>query len=189
MMAEESFPDAASVWHPRLVATLPFPPSESDHPCKTGQISRTEAEKLVERTKKRWTWFSKAEINHHELGTLGYLPLEIREIILEFDICREIVGSPSQLAYKHGNGPAFDASSYNGKAWWNFRPNAAHLRRVSSTIKAEHDRVLFSKRRFGFDSPISLMRFLKQIKENWEHLRNLLIGVETKHNTLYTPNF
>ena len=78
-----------------LAKTLPFDTYEVPD----------ELQVMLERTKQRWAWFSKAEDHDKErgtqLGTLGYLPWEIRQKIFGnvFDGCRCVKMDHHTLCY------------------------------------------------------------------------------------------
>ena len=62
---------------PAIVSTLPF------NPC---YVRRDRTEEVLQRTLNRWIWFDEALKSDPTLGTLRYLPLEIRQRIWEMVI-------------------------------------------------------------------------------------------------------
>ena len=168
-MAHMQFPDTAPLWHPRFVATLPFNPDD---------VSRWRTEKVLERTRKHWAWFSSVE--GQQLGTFGHLPFEVREIILEFALhCRPTRSLDGLWEYDSKNGSAFNLSAY----YFGFGrrnvidPSMVNLRLASAAIRFEYDQVFLSKRDFRFNEVDTFLSFFKQVKE----VPSVTIGV----NALY----
>lgn len=86
-----------------LAVTLPF---------KKQDVSRSLFERAIDQTQTRWAWFAESrELDTEfstELGTLGYLPWEIRQqilkVVLDGHYCYQSLYS-SYLAEEHGPAP------------------------------------------------------------------------------------
>ena len=126
---------STSLHNPTYLATLPF---EYD------RVPRSRTDNILFRVLERWNWFIEAGELNCALGTLVYLPAEVRSLIWQSLLyCPDTLswdglweygaqGSPYQLsAYYFGFGRRGD-----------FFGNVENLRLVSTQIKAEFDHVV-----------------------------------------------
>lgn len=126
---------STSLHDPTYLVTLPF---DDD------RVPRYISDNIVFRVLERWDWYTKARELDCALGTLAYLPAEVRLLIWQSLLyCRDTwswdglweygaQGSPYQLsAYYFGLGRRGD-----------FFGNVENLRLVSTQIKAEFDHVV-----------------------------------------------
>ena len=147
-----------------FVATLPF---------DQNRRSRYITNAILRRTKNRWFWFAQAQQKHPSLGTLCYLPLEVRKMIWQTVLyCRRTLSCDGLWEYECGLGPVFDLSAY----YFGFGrrifvdSSIENLRLVSSPVKAEYDEA-FLKRPFRFNESMNLICFLNRMPE--QHLSRL----------------
>ena len=159
------------VQDPSFVATPPF---------DLNSIKRYIADPILQRTKKRWAWFARARQINPSLGTLCYLPPEVRGLIWQAVLsCRYTLSCDGLWEYECGLGPVFDLSAY----YFGFGrrifvdSNIENLRLVSSSVKTEYDET-FLKRPFRFNEPMNLAVFLNQMPEQYSsRLKSVEIGV------------
>lgn len=167
-----SLPAESGLWQPRFVLTLPFD--------KDG-CSRWRTEIALQRTKKRWMWYSDARESQPALGTLSYLPVEIRAIIFEHALwCRPTLSADGLWEYDFRHGSPFNLTSY----YFGFGRRKAidqgvgHLRQVSSRIKMEYEDVFLTKTNFRFNEPHGLAEFLSRLTDaQKDRLACMTIGV------------
>jgi len=80
-------------------------------PFKAEDVYPSFREQIIKKTKKRWAWFSYARKKDDNLGTslgtLGYLPWEIRQVVFEMVLRGNF--EESQERYKH----LLDLKRYN----------------------------------------------------------------------------
>ena len=173
----QSFPDleksqTTPQWDPFLVQTLPFDRTQAN-PAST--------ERILKRSRDRWEWFSDAQKADPALGTLSYLPYEIRQLIFVHTLaCRPTLSADGPWEYDYRLGPPLNVSAYyfgeNGRATIDSRING--LRLASSSIKAEYEDVLLSKRTFRFNDPDSLMSFITRLNNaQLSRVFSIAIGV------------
>lgn len=161
---------------PSFVATLPFDQVDT---------KRYITDAILQRTKKRWAWFARARQVNPSLGTLCYLPIEVRELIWQAVLCcRYTLSCDGLWEYESDLGPIFDLSAY----YFGFGrrifvdSNIENLRLVSSTVKTEYDET-FLKRPFRFNEPMKLVGFLNRLPEQYSsRLNSVEIGVCTLYN-------
>lgn len=162
--------------------TISFAPvvlSNSDlaktFPFFNSDVSRKFRKKVLKRTKHRRFWFSKAEEldknRGTQLGTLGFLPWEIRQKVIEnvFDVVYENCWAPK---YEYinletlENRPRMYFGDHFPGEWSSWRTSTpeflpiVHLRDTSASIKVEVEYTFLTKTTFGFDSPNVLKYFL-----------------------------
>ena len=159
-----------------FVATLPF---DQD------SIKRYITDAILQRTKKRWTWFARARQINPSLGTLYYLPPEVRELIWQAVLyCRHTLSCEGLWEYECALGPVFDLSAYYfgfGRRIF-IDSNIENLRLVSSSVRAEYDET-FLKRPFRFNESMNLVVFLNRMPEQQlSRLKSVDIGVCTLYN-------
>lgn len=141
-----------------LAVTLPF--EQQDVLPNVFQLA-------VDQTRKRWAWFSESrELDARmgtELGTLGYLPWEIRRQIL-----KEILDYV--FWYQR------DPRTYRGQEAWPY--DARHLRLSSPTLGLEFDELFLSNTIFKFEWPPDLGKFLGQMSSfHLTRLRRIIISI------------
>lgn len=152
-----------------LRATLPFDISKSG-------ISRYYAARILEQTRKRWSWFVRAQELDLDrgmlLGTLGYLPLEIRLQIykelydLDFSHSRLLFG----LTYRRklyaypDRYPTLDSPLLHHYIVC-VNKNTVEICRASPTLKSEHEQEILRRLNFGFQCPHALEEFLNQLTQ------------------------
>ena len=159
-----------------FVATLPFDQNGN---------KRYITDAILQRTKNRWAWFARARQVNPSLGTLCYLPPEIRELIWQAVLyCRHTLSCDGLWEYECGLGPVFDLSAY----YFGFGrrifvdSNIESLRLVSSSVRAEYDET-FLKRPFRFNEAMNLVVFLNRMPEQYlSRLKSVEIGVCTLYN-------
>ncbi len=164
-----------SLWNPALLATLPFDPNK---------IKRYLTEGVLHRTRNRWTWFAEGERRNPSLGTLGFLPAEIRRMIIENLLyCRPNPSMDGVWEYDHLLGPIFDLQAY----YFGFGRRGLYdmnnsIRLVSSSLRADYDEVFLSDRTFRFNRPDSLAAFLDRLNESQaSRLLSIAIGLDITH--------
>ena len=158
-----------------FVMTLPF---------DQNLVKRYITDAVLSRTKRRWEWFANAQRLNPGLGTLRYLPAEVRRMIWK-DLfqCRDTLSSDGLWEYDCTCGPIFDLSAYyfgfgrRGLANYN---GLKGLRFVSSNVKAESDDVFLTYRTFRFNQAQNLDSFLKQLTPVLsDRIRSIEIGICT----------
>ena len=160
-----------AVQDPSFIATLPF---------DQNSIKRYIADPILQRTKKRWAWFARARQENPSLGTLCYLPPEVRGLIWQAVLsCRYTLSCDGLWEYECGLGPVFDLSAY----YFGFGrrifvdSNIENLRLVSSSVKTEYDKT-FLNRPFRFNEAMNLVAFLNRMPEQYSsRLKSVEIGV------------
>ena len=126
-------------------------------------------------------WFAHAQELDPRLGTLTYLPTEIREMILSHTLSSHPMSNVDGLwEYDHKLGSPFNISAYlfNGYGRAVINPRIGELRQTSSSIKAEFEDVLLSKRTFRFNDPKNLDGFTTQLhKPQLDRVFSIEIGI------------
>ncbi|KAL2040228.1 hypothetical protein N7G274_007131 [Stereocaulon virgatum] len=143
---------------PSFVATLPFDQND---------VQRYIADRVLDRTRRRWTWFFAAREKDPSLGTLSHLPAEIRQHIWRSVLqCRKTLSSDGLWEYEATFGSVFRPSSYH--FGFGRRPFAdsklENLRLVSATVKEEYDEVFFQQS-FRFNQAVNLTKFLDRLTD------------------------
>lgn len=165
-------PQDKSLRDPIFVSTLPFDQHEA---------RRYVTEAVLERTKKKWFWFVEAQRIEPALGTLCYLPPEIRRQIWATVLhCRETLSVEGLWEYDNLKGPVFSLSAYFfGFGRRGLPGNTANrLRLVSKFVKAEYEDAFLSLRTFRFNRPQDLDTFLESFTGNQRsRLRSIAIGL------------
>ena len=150
---------------PAIVSTLPFDPY---------YVRRYKTEEVLQRTVKRWVWFDEASKLDATLGTLSYLPLEIRRRIWEIMLqCEDTLSADGLWEFEHLNSSPFNLSAYYfgfGRRRFH-QVNTIGLRLVSSSVRAEFEDIFLSMRTFRFNRPESLDAFVNHL--TWSQLRRL----------------
>ena len=141
-----------------FVLTLPF---DQD------LVQRYITDAVLHRTKRRWEWFAEAQTLNPALGTLRYLPAEVRRMIWkEMFWCRETLSSDGLWEYDCTLGTIFDTSAYYfgfGRRGLPSYNRLKELRLVSTAVQAESDDVFLTFRTFRFNHAQNLSAFLKQL--------------------------
>ena len=162
--------DEVALRYPALVATLPF---------DQNQVPRYVTEEVLLRTRQRWSWFSEARKINPALGTLCYLPSEVRSMIWQALLYhRESFSTDGDWEYDLNLGPPLNMSAYN----FGFRRR--HLsaegimgpRLVSSVIKLEIEESFLSKHTFRFNYAANMAGFFNGLKDTMK-LRVLSIDI------------
>lgn len=168
-----------------IAMTLPF---------KAEDVYPSFREQLIQKTKKRWAWFSDARKKDNNLGsslgTLGYLPWEIRQVV--FEMVLRGYFEESRERYKH----LLDLKrySYIDEAYFiwawrsdsgrrphalgvpdvfeldSYQPNdpdaptsTMNLRLASLSLKTEFEHYFLHANTFAFQCPRALEQFLGQL--------------------------
>ena len=143
---------------PIFVMTLPF---DQD------LVKRYITEGILHHTRRRWEWFAEAQKLTPGLGTLGYLPFEVRVMILkELLRCRGTLSSDGIWEYDFTCGSIYDVRAYFFGFGRRGLPNVdgfREIRQVSSSAKAESDDVFLSGRSFRFNQASNLESFIQQL--------------------------
>ena len=174
----DDFPNGAELWDRRFVLTLPF---------DVNLDQRYRSERLLERTRRRWAWFERAAGINPQLGTLVYLPFEIRAIILQWALtCRPTTSIDGVWEYDHGGGKVFDLRSYyfgyGSKS--GIDGSVMNLDRISPTVRLEYQDVFLSKTPFRFNHPESVERFLARLNQGQRsRLTHVALGVLVERGT------
>ena len=126
---------STSLYHPTYLITLPF-----DY----DQLPRYRSDNILFRVHERWDWYRKARELNGALGTLAYLPAEIRLLIWQNLLyCRDTLSSDGLWEYGARGSPYQLSAYYFGFGRrGDFFGNAENLRLVSTQIKAEFDHVV-----------------------------------------------
>lgn len=168
-----------------LAATLPF---------KQAEVSPDLFDLAINQTQKRWAWFVRSrELDIErgtDLGTLGYLPWEIRQQIIKavldgfFEGEHDRVGHT--LCYEPSTALApdlFNFSYYrmgmeNCRMNWDAYSGVPGLRHSSATLGFEYDSFFLSNTIFKFNRPTGLGKFLDQLSDYHQtKLRRILINI------------
>lgn len=166
-------PTDVSFRDPALVCTLPF------DPC---YVRRYRTEEVLQRTRKRWVWFEEAALRIDPgLGTLSYLPLEIRRRVWEVVLqCDDTLSADGLWEYEHKHGGPFNLSAYYfGFGRRRFHKDSANgLRLVSSSLRTEFEDIFLSMRTFRFNGSENLDAFVNQLTQyQLGRLRSIAIGL------------
>lgn len=145
-------------------------------------VKRYVTEEILSRTSRRWEWFAEAQILNPGLGTLRYLPVEVRRLIWkELFYCRDTLSSDGIWEYNCKCGPIFDLSAYyfgfgrRGLVDYN---GYRGLRLVSSAVKSESDEAFLNLRTFRFNQTQHMIGFLKQLTPAYsDRLLSIEIGI------------
>lgn len=172
-------PGNLELWAPRFVLTLPFDANRR-------QQYRTEP--VLQKTRQRWQWFSEARDRHPQLGTLGYLPYEIRSLVFEWALaCPPTASADGLWEYNHHRGPVLNLNSY----YFGFGRSRAiddsfnHLRSISSVVRAEYEEVFLSKRTFRFNAASNLEAFLTQLSDiQRARIMHVALGISVLYSTI-----
>jgi len=156
-----------------FVMTLPF---------DQNLVKRYITEGILHRTKRRWEWFAEAQRLNPGLGTLRYLPAEVRNMIWKYLFhCRDTLSADGLWEYDRTCGPIFDLSAYYfgfGRRYFLGSNGFKGVRLVSSAMRAESDEVFLTFRAFRFNHVENLSSFLKQLTPATSHIC-LEIGICT----------
>ena len=174
------------------------PPFESD----ASQESREALSKVLKEAAKQWLWYYHAAQldarNHTRLGTLAYLPIEIRSQIWDHLLRYQI----ARHRYTHYTDPRLRNRrqlfisdcrwSDDSQAWDSLRRNIIEIRldnyfsqswlstirAVSPTIRNECDSILFSSRILRFECPSVMTNFISQLSTHQlTHLFHIRVNV------------
>ena len=173
-----------------LAVTLPF---------KQENVSPTLFELAINQTQKRWAWFTESrELDNNsgtELGTLGYLPWEIRQEMFKAVHDGYFYGdcdlAPRTLCYEIQDpltGPApdiFDLDSYHPLRSGCYTSGGCYtswgsvcLRLSSATLGFEYDVLFLSNTIFKFECRTGLEKFLDQLSDfHQTMLRRIIISI------------
>lgn len=161
--------------HSKLIMTLPF---------DQNLVKQYITDAVLSRTQRRWEWFAEGQTLCSGLGTLVYLPAEVRRLIwkLLFE-CRATLSSDGLWEYDYTCGPIFDLSAYyfgfgrRGLAGYN---GFQGLRLVSSIVSGESDEAFLTFRTFRFNQAANLAGFIDQLTPVFaERLKSFEIGICT----------
>ena len=157
-------------------------------------------------TKQRWAWFSAARRRDDELGTrlgtLNYLPLEIRRVIYDYIVqyyhlhidVREDISTwlyvdrqrwiedawYFNLGYTERRNTRGDPSIWEYNSYWSPYPpgTLATFRLTSPTVKEEYEYWFLRTRQFAFETSFAYHGFMKQLtveQQGW--IRSLQIEI------------
>ena len=149
----------AALRNPALIATLPF---DQD------RVARYITDRVLYHTRQRWSWFSEAQKLHPALGTLSYLPPEVRAMIYRALVhCRENLGADGLWEYDETLGYPLDMSSYYfGFGLRSPSDNSVKgIRLASSVTKLEFEETFLSSHTFRFNSAESLASFFDRLQD------------------------
>lgn len=156
-MTHFRFLNAAS-WDPIFLMTLPF---------DQNRIPRYLTDNVLLRVRRRWEWFSEAKDRNAALGTLSYLPAEIRTLIWQnLLLCKDTRSLDGIWEYGRTLGPPFQLSSFYfgfGRRGL-FLESAENVRLVSSRVKTEYDHVFLHMRTFRFNYTDNLFFFMDRME-------------------------
>ena len=144
---------------PSFVVTLPFDQND---------VQRYITDRVLDRTRRRWAWFSAARERNPSLGTLSHLPAEIRQHIWRSVLqCRKTLSSDGLWEYEATFGSIFRPSSYHfGFGRRPFADNdLENLRLVSAAVKEEYDEIFF-QHSFRFNQAVNLTKFLDRLTDS-----------------------
>lgn len=168
-----SAPEDADYRHPTFVMTLPF---------DQNLVKKYITDGVLNRTKRRWAWFGEAQRRNPALGTLQYLPAEIRRMIWK-DVfyCRDTLSSDGLWEYDCTCGPIFSTSAYFfGFGRRGLGNGVEGLRQVSTAVKADFDDAFFFLRTFRFNQAANLNGFICQLTpELSDRISSFEIGICT----------
>lgn len=164
----------ASLRDPTFMMTLPF-----DQNC----VARYMTDNVLARVRQRWGWYSQAQKLHAALGTLGYLPVEVRLLVWRSSLhCNDNRSLDGLWEYDRGLGSPFRLSSFYfgfGRRGL-FLGSVENARLVSSQIKAEYDHVFLYMRTFRFNYTENLFAFLHRLNDSHqEQLSSVELAVCT----------
>ena len=132
--------------------------------CKAGNAFARRQAKAIKTTAKRWVWFSNTRKVDDErgerLGTLGYLPPEIRQKI--FRIIYECEENQEHFERLHTDPERKCHPNHECFHPWSDQWDINGLRLASPSTKAEVDYLYLSKTHFWFCCPLIFTRFLEQ---------------------------
>ncbi|KAG7004879.1 hypothetical protein G7Y79_00023g054630 [Physcia stellaris] len=160
---------------PLFLMTLPFdqnriPPNLTDN--------------VLLRVRRRWEWFSEAKARNAALGTLLYLPGEIRTLIWQnLLLCKDTQSLDGIWEYGRTLGPPFQLSSFyfGFDRRGLFLESAENVRLVSSQVKAEYDHVFLHMRTFRFNYADNLFSFMDRIEDiHLEQLSSIELAICTQ---------
>lgn len=177
-----------------IIPINPIMPSNSDLdetlPFKDCDVTRELRTRILQRTKQRWIWFSEAEDLDKQrgtkLGTLGHLPWEIRQKIIEAVFNGEFHGSIrwcgyGKLAHNIDDKPRFYLDDSLPRTLMVHPPvlqSIASLRIVSASMNTEVEYTLLTKTDFKIESPDALEHFLGRLTAYQQSLlRSITIPV------------
>ncbi|KAI4180803.1 MAG: hypothetical protein LQ346_006912 [Caloplaca aetnensis] len=117
----------------------------------------------IKRSKPRFHWFDEAQKRHPGLGTLGYLPIEVRNLIYAEVIRAEVFRAVKEYFAKHNYtfDPEWDIraevfvpyqSRKEGPLDRRFRHDLPAFRAASRTVQSEMHRMYFSTTMMRLDS-------------------------------------
>ena len=165
-------PQTATKREPSLIQKLPF---------EYTRTNRSSTEETIKGSQDRCEWFTNAQTVDPGLGTLSYLPYEIRQLIFVHTLaCRPTFSADGPWEFNYRLGSPFNVSAYNfgENVRATIDPSINGLRLASSTVKAEYEDVLLSKRTFRFNEPESLMSFIARLnKAQLSRVFSIAIGV------------
>ena len=150
--------DDVGLRDPALVATLPF---------DQNRVRRYITDQVLFRTRQRWSWFTEAQKLNPALGTLCYLPPEVRSLIWQdFLHCRETLSTDGMWEYDKDLGSPFNLSAYHfgfGRRSL-FDDSVKGLRLASLTTKLEFEEALLSRHTFRFNHADNMAGFFDRVK-------------------------
>ena len=151
--------DSIDLRDPALMATLPF---------DQNRVRRYITDQVLFRTRQRWTWFTEAQKLSPALGTLCYLPPEVRSLIwqaLLYD--RETLSTDGMWEYDRTLGSPLDMSAYYfgfGRRRCSSDEDVNGLRLASSMLKLEFEETFLSKHSFRFNYAENLASFFDRLE-------------------------
>lgn len=153
----------ASNRNPTMLLTLPF---------DQNRVPRYITDNILHRVHERWNWFLKASEVNRALGTLGYLPAEVRSLMWQSLLqCRHTLSSDGLWEYGRELGSPFQPSAYYfgfGRQGL-FLDSVESLRMVSKQVKAEYEYVFLSLRSFRFNYHQNLLAFCNRMQDHYLH--------------------
>lgn len=164
--------DSVALRDPALIATLPF---------DQNRVRRYITDQVLFRTRQRWSWFTDARKLNPALGTLYYLPPEVRSMIWQALLYyRKTLSTDGMWEYDRTLGSPLSLSAYYfgyGRRHLN-DSNVSGLRLVSSTAKLEFDEAFLSNYTFRFNHHENLAGFFKALQDTTKILvRSIDIGI------------
>ncbi|KAM0804818.1 hypothetical protein BDR22DRAFT_817885 [Usnea florida] len=155
--------DCLSMWEPRKCSCIPTPSVRA---------------KCIKRTGERWAWFSSArDLDNtygERLGTLHYLPWEIRQIIIEM----LLFGGFSYRGYAFAR-DLFVTGVLDPFTMYRHHYDSPYgLWHASSSTRSEMEQYYLSKTSFRFENPEELIMFADQLSIfQWSLLRLITLEV------------